>query len=137
MAEQLRPPEETSALDPADVRSAREALAWGADLYHQGFPWEAHEVWEAVWHTLPRGGRGRSLVQGLVQMAAGEVLLACGRGRSGRRVLRRAASLLSGPRADDAVAGRLLDPDRLAAEVLRRAEAGGPRPRVRLDVPPR
>ncbi|MCC6998106.1 MAG: GNAT family N-acetyltransferase [Deltaproteobacteria bacterium] len=49
---------------------------WGVDLWNAGFPWEAHEAWEALW----RGATGaqRELLQGLIQCAAAAVKLAVG-----------------------------------------------------------
>lgn len=43
-------------------------FAAGVDLYHQGFLWEAHEAWEAVYRAV--SGDDRERVQGLIQLAA-------------------------------------------------------------------
>jgi predicted metal-dependent hydrolase len=45
--------------------------AWRAGLvfFREGFFWEAHEVWEAVWLAAPPNGAERCLVRGLIQTA--------------------------------------------------------------------
>ena len=43
-------------------------FAAGVDLYHQGYLWEAHEAWEAVYREV--SGDERERVQGLIQLAA-------------------------------------------------------------------
>lgn len=43
---------------------------WGVDLHNHGYPWEAHEVWEALWRVAAPGSPVRALLQGLIQSAA-------------------------------------------------------------------
>lgn len=43
---------------------------WGVDLYNNGFFWEAHEAWEALWRAAPRDSPVRTFLQGLIQCAA-------------------------------------------------------------------
>lgn len=122
-------------------RASRPFL-FGVDLYNHGFPWEAHEVWEALWHAARRDptlAREASLLRGLIQLAAAAVLVRDGRARGAERVARRAATHL---RAAAAVEGpphgpphgppvRLLglEPATLAAQAEALAEApDGPRP---------
>jgi Domain of unknown function (DUF309) len=45
-------------------------FAWGCDLFDHRHPWEAHEVWEAEWRSLPRGTPQADLLQGLICAAA-------------------------------------------------------------------
>lgn len=40
----------------------------GVDLFHRGFWWEAHEVWEGLWRRA--AGDEAELLQGLIQIAA-------------------------------------------------------------------
>lgn len=46
-------------------------LGW--KLLQQGYPWEAHEAWEAVWRALPETCPGRILVRALIRLAAAAV----------------------------------------------------------------
>lgn len=46
-------------------------LGWR--LFQQGYPWEAHEAWEAVWRGLPETCPGRVLVRALIRIAAAAV----------------------------------------------------------------
>jgi hypothetical protein len=45
----------------------------GVDLLNHGFPWEAHEIWESLWHAAPQASRERALLQGLILAAAASV----------------------------------------------------------------
>jgi predicted metal-dependent hydrolase len=45
-----------------------ELLHRGRDLFNEEHFFEAHEVWEELWHV--ESGRDRVFVQGLIQMAA-------------------------------------------------------------------
>jgi len=46
--------------------------AWlrGMDLFDHRFYWEAHEAWEATWHSVPREDPFSELLQGLIQASA-------------------------------------------------------------------
>ena len=50
-----------------------EAYRFGIDLFNQGFYWEAHEQWEAVWHAVGRKGDVASFLKGLIKLAAAGV----------------------------------------------------------------
>ena len=43
---------------------------WGADLYNNGFLWEAHEAWEDLWHVSKPDRVLALYLQGLIQCAA-------------------------------------------------------------------
>ena len=65
----------------------------GIDLYNHGFPWEAHEVWEGLWHSARRSTelvREAALLRGLIQLAAAAVLARDARLEGARRVAQRA-----------------------------------------------
>ncbi len=50
-----------------------EIYLFGIDLYHQGYFWESHEAWEALWHfTDKEDGEGQFL-QGLIQNSAAQL----------------------------------------------------------------
>ncbi len=43
---------------------------FGCDLYNHGYWWEAHESFEAVWHTTSRQSIQGRFLQGLIQFSA-------------------------------------------------------------------
>lgn len=53
----------------ADLSPTR-SVHYGIDLLHAGFDWEAHEVWEGVWRSLPRSAPRARLLQALIGLAA-------------------------------------------------------------------
>jgi hypothetical protein len=70
------------------------AFLWGLDLYNHGYPWEAHEAWEALWRQAPRPSAVRDLLQALIQCAAAAVHAAAGRPAGQRRLAERALARL-------------------------------------------
>jgi hypothetical protein len=48
----------------------REAHRWACDLWNHGYPWEAHEAWEELWHGVPPDAPLAGALQGLIQAAA-------------------------------------------------------------------
>jgi uncharacterized protein len=113
----------------------REDRSWllGADLYHAGYLWEAHEAWEACYFAA-KDPAHRALVQALIQLAA--ALLQEHRGRArGVAVLvaavrEKLARAADGLPADGRIAG--LDPRRVAHGVEAHFGAGAPAPRLEL-----
>jgi hypothetical protein len=65
----------------------------GIDLFNRGFYWEAHEVWEGVWHAYGRAGAPASFVKGLIKLAAAGVKHREGSLRGVRSHTSRAAEL--------------------------------------------
>jgi len=51
------------------TRSIEEVLVDGLERFNEGAFFEAHEVWEVAWRAEPKGPR-RTLLQGLIQLAA-------------------------------------------------------------------
>jgi hypothetical protein len=45
----------------------------GFRLFNAGYYWEAHEVWEALWHAHGRSGPTADLLKGLIRLAAAGV----------------------------------------------------------------
>ncbi|QQR80200.1 MAG: DUF309 domain-containing protein [Deltaproteobacteria bacterium] len=43
---------------------------YGIDLYHQGYLWESHEAWEALWHLTKKTDAEGQFLQGLIQNSA-------------------------------------------------------------------
>ena len=48
---------------------------YGVDLYNHGFWWEAHESIEAVWQTTDKQSPQGRFLQGLIQIACGQLKL--------------------------------------------------------------
>ncbi len=46
---------------------------YGVDLYHQGYLWESHEAWEALWHLTDKEGPEGQFLQGLIQNSAAQL----------------------------------------------------------------
>jgi len=42
----------------------------GVDLFNRAYYWEAHEMWEAVWHGCDKSRTQGLFVQGLIQISA-------------------------------------------------------------------
>ncbi|MEE2750483.1 MAG: DUF309 domain-containing protein [Myxococcota bacterium] len=56
--------------DPAVDWHADRLWLRGLDLFDHRYYWEAHECWEAIWHSVPREDPFFLLLQGLIQSAA-------------------------------------------------------------------
>src|SRR5690348_12086299 len=67
-----RPPERPAPIDPPRWQESR-AYRHGVDLFNCGFYWEAHEVWEGLWHAAGRAGVTADFLKGLIQLAAAGV----------------------------------------------------------------
>ncbi|MCB9760906.1 MAG: DUF309 domain-containing protein [Alphaproteobacteria bacterium] len=85
----------------------------GLDLFDHRYWWEAHEVWEAIWHQVPRDEPFAALLQGLIQASA--ALLKRHLGHPGAAALLVTASVA---RLERAPADRGVDPRALAAALL-------------------
>ncbi len=59
---------------------------YGCDLYNHAYWWEAHEVWEGLWHLAPRVGMQRRFLQGLIQLSIGHLKLRMGAVDDARRL---------------------------------------------------
>ncbi|CUH82072.1 DUF309 domain-containing protein [Tropicibacter naphthalenivorans] len=83
------------------------SMPWrlGLDLYHEGFFWEAHELWEAVWLAAPPNSAERCAIQGVIQLANAALK---------RRMGREAAA----QRLDDLAEAHLLEAARRGADVM-------------------
>jgi predicted metal-dependent hydrolase len=49
------------------------AYCRGVLLFNRGYYWEAHEVWEAIWHAHGRQGPIASILRALIKLAAAGV----------------------------------------------------------------
>jgi hypothetical protein len=86
--------------DPNRWRDCRPYL-YGLDLFNHGYYWEAHEVWEQVWHACGRAGPAGNFIKGLIKLAAAGVKAREGRHEGVRTHALRAAELFG------EIAGRL------------------------------
>ena len=78
--------------DPNLWRECRPYL-YGLDLFNHGYYWEAHEVWEGLWHASGRAGLPGNFIKGLIKLAAAGVKAREGRAEGVRTHARRAAEL--------------------------------------------
>ena len=77
-----------------------DSLLWGMDLFNQGYYWEAHEAWEALWRAAIRGSAEHNLLQGLILLAAAGVKLRECKLGAARRHGNRAAAFFNRSAAD-------------------------------------
>lgn len=88
----------TAGLHPGlSVAQLRAAPAWAAGRawLAQGFYWEAHELLEPVWMSLPPNSRERHLVAALIQIANARLKLEMGRAHAAVRICARARESLA------------------------------------------
>lgn len=78
----------------ADSWQTNEAYLFGFALYRDGYFWEAHEVWEAVWKSSAPNSRERRLLQALIQLANAELKRELGYAAAAARIRALAAVLL-------------------------------------------
>ena len=63
-------------------------------MFHNGYYWEAHEVWERVWNALGRHGPQADFIKGFIKLAAAGVKLGERNPKGVQRHLARAMELL-------------------------------------------
>jgi hypothetical protein len=78
--------------DPVQWHLCRPYL-YGIDLFNHGYYWEAHEVWEGLWHACGRSGQAGRLLKGLIKLAAAGVKARQGIPQGVKNHTRRAAEL--------------------------------------------
>lgn len=83
--------------DTASVGDPLASDAWRAGTlwYDEGFFWEAHEMWEAVWMAALPNSAARLLAQAAIQMANLRLKAAMGQPRAAVRIHDRAARLVT------------------------------------------
>jgi uncharacterized protein len=91
------------APQPLDASSYQdnETYRYAIDLFNHGYYWEAHEVWESLWHAAGRSGPGADFLKGLIKLAAAGVKAREGRAAGVRLHALRAAELFRRVRATD------------------------------------
>ncbi|MFO0944543.1 MAG: DUF309 domain-containing protein [Planctomycetota bacterium] len=65
----------------------------GIDLFNYGYYWEAHEVWESLWHVSGRVGTEADFLKGLIKLAAAAVKVREGVPNGAKKHARRAREL--------------------------------------------
>ena len=78
------PEPDTEFLPPNAWRDNEEYL-FGVDLFNRRYYWEAHEAWEAVWHTCDKRATHGLFIQGLIQISAGLLRWHMGTERGARK----------------------------------------------------
>jgi uncharacterized protein len=66
---------------------------YAIDLFNHGYYWEAHEVWEGLWHACGRTGQTGRFLKGLIKLAAAGVKIRQGIPPGVKSHARRAAEL--------------------------------------------
>jgi hypothetical protein len=102
-----------------DDWGASSAYLRGFDLFNAGYYWEAHEVWEGLWHAHGRTGAIAELLKGLIKIAAAGVKVRQGQPHGIATHARRAADAFRRARAEAGSDLLGLDLDSLEALVER------------------
>jgi uncharacterized protein len=87
-------------ISPAEHWQTCEHYLWGVDLFNNGYYWEAHESWEAVWHAAGRHGTIANFCKALIKLAAAGVKAREGRSQGVKQHAQRAKQLLESVAAD-------------------------------------
>jgi len=72
-----------------------DAYLFGIDLFNHGYYWEAHEVWESLWHAAGRQGDMANFLKALIKLAAAGVKARVGNPAGVERHARRSVELLA------------------------------------------
>ena len=71
----------------------------GVSLFNAGYYWEAHEVWEGLWHAYGRHGVEADVIKSLIKLAAAGVKVREGHEHGVRVHAGRAADLFASARS--------------------------------------
>jgi len=130
-------PQEAAALDAGRWRESREYL-YALDLFNYGYYWEAHEVWEALWHAAGRRGPMADFLKALIKLAAAGVKLREGRPGGVKRHARRAQELFvsakEGAQVDRIAGFRLTDLIGTARRIEEIDAPAEPRPTATFNI---
>jgi uncharacterized protein len=103
-------------------------------LFNAGYYWEAHEVWEGLWHAHGRRGATADLLRALIKLAAAGVKVREGQEHGVRIHARRAAELFARLRQAGGRHQLGLDLDR-CIERAHEVAANPPRDPAGLEAP--
>jgi predicted metal-dependent hydrolase len=84
-----------AVVSAADQGATSPRFLRGVDLFNAGYYWEAHEVWEGLWHGYGRRGVTADVIKGLIKLAAAGVKAREGQEHGVRTHARRAAELFA------------------------------------------
>lgn len=128
------PEDESAAEAPGDwARSPR--FLRGVDLLNHGYGWEAHEVWESMWHR-PAERAQAELLQALIQLAAATVQQSVDRPDGRARLCHRALDHLRKVREDGHRVYMGLELEALRSVLITYAAEPEYRPVLRLQIHP-
>jgi uncharacterized protein len=88
------------AVEPAgsEKGSISRLFLHGIELFNAGYYWEAHEVWEGLWHAHGRKGATADVLKGLIKLAAAGVKAREGQEHGVRTHARRASESFAAAR---------------------------------------
>ena len=72
---------------PPQAWRKNEPYLYGIDLYHEGYFYEAHEVWEELWHRVGHHSPQGQFLKALIQLAAARLKLRMGEEKPARRLV--------------------------------------------------
>lgn len=81
-------PEPVAMFMPPTAWRENEEYLFGVDLFNRRYYWEAHEAWEAVWHTCDKSATHGLFIQGLIQISAALLRWHMGTERGARKLHR-------------------------------------------------
>jgi hypothetical protein len=76
-----------------DNWQSSDSYFFGFDLYHHGFYWEAHEVWEEIWQICKKEHPQGSLLKSLIFLTGAALKSKMKQGEQTTRMLKRALEL--------------------------------------------
>ena len=79
---------------PPDRWRENEAYLYGIDLYHHDYFYEAHEVWEELWHKVGHKTLEGNFLKALIQCAAVRLKIGQGETSAAERMSKRIQELL-------------------------------------------
>ena len=129
------PSVETEALPP-DRWHENEAYLYGADLFHCGYFYEAHEIWEALWHKVGHQTRQGNFLKALIQTAALQLKLLLGDKKTAKRLGERALALLKKVADEEQEPYMGLPISKFSRSLLRQLQNEGPIPLLSLKEGP-
>ena len=125
-------PDDESPAEPPARWSASQRYLRGIDLYNHGYGWEAHEVWESMWHR-PAEATQAQWLQALIQLAAATVQESIGHADGRARLCHRALDHLRRVHEEGHRVYMGLELDQLRHALRAYAADPGQRPVLRLD----
>ena len=131
-------PEVPAPYLPAERWAENDDYLWGVDLYNHGYLWEAHEVWEGLWHAAKHDPPQADVLQALIQCAAACLKIPMGQPRGLERLAAMATEKLERVARTEGTPYMGLDLFELVADMrafaASRPETNDDRPRLELGT---